>query len=158
VASAAVSFFNHPTVKNGVKDVISVTSFTLGAVEVFKKEKWFSASKDWEQTAQNIAMFCAKLSVFLSALTSRPGVYSCSWIADQLAIPEAFGPNTVFELNPRHPRHVLSIAASVLAIPTILKILFKNQSNSTEKAVCFNFFMGRPFLHVVNTFLLSSCK
>lgn len=121
----------------------------------------------------------AKISTVLSACVSRPGVYVISNLvgrvctADQLY--RAFGPTTIFAINPWHPRHVVSIVAVILITPCVVQSTYKSfkwalrqvsiikadSSNTslqdrfmTDRKVrflsVFNFLTSRVTLHVSN--------
>jgi hypothetical protein len=73
-----------------------------------------------------------------------------------------FGPNTVFAVNPWHPRHVVSIAAVILALPSIPQGICGAQSKEkytswlTDRKIyfmaLFNLVTSRPLLHLGNRF------
>ena len=111
-------FLNRPLIKEGVKVVVGAISFTFGAIEIYDlvRNRSFKSSS-YIQTA-------AKVSLILSAMVSRPGVWVISTLVGRVFAPEqlqrVFGANTIFALNPWHPRHVCSIAAVILAIPSVI--------------------------------------
>jgi hypothetical protein len=78
----------------------------------------------WMQNALKIVRACSEISLLCSGLTSRPGVYVIARIASAIlskARQEAlFGPNTIFAINPWHPRHVVSVAAFIFALPAMI--------------------------------------
>ena len=131
----AVRFLNQPVIKEGVKNIASTAAFTFGIIEAYdiyqilrgreiSSETHADAPK-WVQIATKVALVCAKISLILSAATSRPGVFiistlvGCVFSSSQLE--RAFGPNTVFAVNPWHPRHIFSIAAVILALPASIQ-------------------------------------
>ena len=86
-----------------------------------------------------------------------------------------FGPNTIFAVNPWHPRHVVSIAAVILALPSLAQSAYKGinwtykkireyQSTSSNRSdvsvwltdtklrimTLFNTATSRPVLHLGN--------
>ena len=149
-----VRFLNQPLVKEGIKEVIGAITFLGCAVEIYH------FATEYPSTTLKVVVVCTQLSVILACLTSRPGLRLCHWVAHKLARPETlvrlFGPSTNFVGNPWHPRHVASITASLLAIPAVAQSLYnlwmqrQELISRIQKLACFNFFTGRPFLHVVN--------
>jgi hypothetical protein len=133
-----VRLLNQPTIKEGIKNVAATMTFSFGLIEVFDlcqilRGKEISTEKNstlpkWMQIANTASLVFAKASLLLSGATSRPGVFIISKITspllstDQLA---RLGPNTVFAVNPWHPRHFFSIAAVVLALPASAHSLYE---------------------------------
>ena len=80
---------------------------------------------------------CAKVSLILSAATSRPGVMIVSTSVGRVfpvrQFERVFGPNTIFAVNLWHPRHVASIAAVILALPLVAQSTYKVSVGSIEK-------------------------
>lgn len=135
---ATVQLLNQPAVKEGAKNIFGIVSFVFGAavicedVQRFQKARNISSEskKDTEQpnttptpyqTAERIAALCSKISLIFSALVSRPGAKIISTLAGCVASTSTWerllGPNTIFAVNPWHLRHIVSIAATVLAFP-----------------------------------------
>lgn len=135
----SVRLLNQPVVKEGVKNVASSVTFLFGMMELYDIYKIAtgreiltepcSNSPKWVQIANKTVVVCAKISLVLSAGVSRPGVFiissftGCIFSAAQLK--RIFGPNTIFAVNPWHPRHIISIAAQILAIPSIAQSTYK---------------------------------
>lgn len=137
-----VSLLNQPIVKENVKKVAGTVTFFFGLIETFTVYEILSGRK-----ISNDVHF----SLILSAAVSPPGIYIISSVAKRLFSEEqltsAFGPNTIFAVNPKHPRHVASIGAVVLALPTLVR------SESTPPKflmTLFNTVTSRPVLHVGN--------
>lgn len=134
-----VRFLNHPAVKEGVKNIASTAAFAFGLIEAYDiyqilRGREISTETDthspkWIQVANKIILLCAKISLILSAATSRPGVFIISTLVGQVFSSEqleyAFGPNTTFAMNPWHPRHVCSIAAVILALPSVIQSIYR---------------------------------
>lgn len=131
----AVRFLNQPAIKASVKNIAGTAAFTFGIIEAYdiyqilrgreiSSETNLDAPK-WIQAAAKVALVCAKISLILSAATSRPGVFiistlvGCVFSSHQLEY--FFGPNTVFSVNPWHPRHIFSVAAVILALPALIQ-------------------------------------
>lgn len=130
---SAAKFLNQPVIKEGVKNIAGSVTFAFGVVEIYDiyqiargraitTDTYPNAPK-WVQIAHKVIIVCAKISLILSAGVSRPGVFIISNIVgcffSTAQLNRAFGPNTIFAVNPWHPRHVVSIAAVVLALPAI---------------------------------------
>lgn len=131
----AVRFLNQPIIKEGVKNIASTAAFTFGMVEAYDIYQILSGREissetngdapKWMQVATKVTLVCAKISLILSAATSRPGVFIISTLVGSVfsssELERIFGPNTVFAVNPWHPRHVFSIAAVILALPALIQ-------------------------------------
>jgi hypothetical protein len=131
IVQSAVRFMNQMWVKEGIKDVAGWATL-VGAVAFSMKNPFQSA---------------ANFSVIVSGLTSRPIVH--------LMVDKFWGPRTTFQHNPWQPQHLVSIAATVIAIPAVLRATYdafylRKPLTRIQKLACFNFFTSRPFLHVVN--------
>ncbi len=127
----AVRFLNQPVIKEGVKNIASTAAFTFGIIEAHDiyqilrgREictETHSDAPKWVQIASKVALVCAKISLILSAATSRPGVFIISTLMGSVfssgSLEHVFGPNIIFAMNPWHPRHVFSVAAAILALP-----------------------------------------
>jgi hypothetical protein len=184
------SFLNQPIIKEGVKNVAGAATFVFGLAEVYDLYQILrgrsisteaAAAPTWKDTAVTVTIVCAKISLILSATTSRPGVFVISSLAGQLfttaQLEGAFGANTIFAVNPWHPRHVTSIAAVILALPTMTYSAYRgaawlyhrvvqhqaapgsatnNQTWLTDAKVramtLFNTITSRPVLHLGNQF------
>lgn len=176
---------NQPIVKEGVKNLASSISFMFGLVEmhdIYRIAKGRSITCEaltdaipWKQQLYKIIMICAKISLVLSAGVSRPGIYLISTLMGSIfstsQLNRVFGPNTVFEINPWHPRHIVSIAALIFALPCVIQSAYcsldlfqKNIRHCCHKSefkawlcdkkinvmVLFNTLTSRPILHLGN--------
>jgi hypothetical protein len=152
------NLLNQPMIKEGVKNVAGSVTFAFGLVEIYdiykmargcEMETVTSTSK-WVQAANKVVNFFAKISLILSAGVSRPGVFiisslvGCVFSTSQLN--QMFGPNTIFAINPRHPRHILSIAAVILGLPSLLL----TSDHEIRLKTLFNTITSRPLLHIGN--------
>lgn len=185
----AVHFLNQPAVKERIKNIASTAAFSFGLIEAYDiyqmlRERKISTEVDiqstkWMQIVNKIILFCAKTSLILSAAASRPGVLIISTIVGQVfsskRLEYAFGPNTIFALNPWHPRHVCSIAAVVFALPSVTQSTYRGmhwaysqltQSRSSQNGIgketswltdskirlmaLFNTISSRPVQHLGN--------
>lgn len=188
IVREAVRVLNTPVVKEGVKNIAGSVTFAFGIMELYDISQILRGRKisteidtevpSWLQVANKISIICAKISLILSAGVSRPGIYIISNLAGSLFSAEqlkrAFGSNTIFAVNPWHPRHVVSIAAVALALPSIVITIgkgvnwtcsklcqYKDQPDMQYQSswltdakvrvmVIFNTVTSRPILHVGN--------
>jgi hypothetical protein len=133
--NASVRLLNQPIVKEGVKNLAGSVTFVFGLVEIYDiyqiargreiSTETCSTSPRWAQVANKVIIVCAKISLILSAGVSRPGVFIISsltgCVLSTTQLDKIFGPNTIFAINPWHPRHIVSIAAVILALPSIIQ-------------------------------------
>lgn len=145
--NTSVHLLNQPIVKEGVKNIAGTVTFVFGLVEVYDiyqiargREITTEACSDypkWIQLANKMIIVCAKISLILSAGVSRPGVFiissliGCIFSTSQL--DRVFGPNTIFAVNPWHPRHIVSIVAVVLALPSLAQSTYKGINWACKK-------------------------
>lgn len=187
--SGSVRFLNQPLVKEGVKNMAGTVTFVFGLVEIYDiyqilrgreiSTESRSDSPQWMQTAHKVVVVCAKISLILSAAVSRPGIFLISSLAESVfstsQLKKIFGPNTIFAVNPWHPRHIVSIAAVILAFPSVAQSAYigvnwayrkirqhhdqpaegKNLRNwltdtKMRLMALFNTVTSRPFLHIGN--------
>jgi|GEM_PF-1084106 len=187
--NTVAGFLNQPVVKEGVKNIAGSITFTLGLVEIYDiyqilrgrrkiSTEVYSNCPKWMQVTNKVIVVFAKFSLILSAATSRSGVIIISTLVGSIfstsQLEGVLGPNTIFAINPRHPRHLVSIAAVVFALPAIAESTLKSvvrcyrkicqyknelsgQSNKpwlTDAKVrlitLFNTITSRPILHIGN--------
>lgn len=187
--TSSVRLLNQPIVKEGVKNIAGTVTCVFGLVEIYDiyqiargREITTEPCSDfpkWIQVANKVVIVCAKISLILSAGVSRPGVFiissliGCIFSTSQL--DKVFGPNTIFAVNPWHPRHVVSIVAVVLALPSLAQSAYKGinwtykkireyQNTSSDRTdvntwltntkvrimTLFNTATSRPVLHLGN--------
>ena len=124
----AVNFLNIPSVKAGVKTAVGTITFIFGVVESYDIYRMIYEKKDSAETNTSL-LSSAKISLILSATTSWPSVFVISKIAGHLfsnkQLESAFGPNTIFAINPCHPRHLVSFAAVILSLPSVTHSIYK---------------------------------
>jgi hypothetical protein len=94
-------------------------------------------------------------SALLSGIGSRPGLALCEWTLHQIATPETlthiFGQNTVFEINPWHPRHLFNVTVNVVAAAALIHVIYQRKTSKPVAGLtAFNFFSGRSTLHLAN--------
>lgn len=183
----SVRLLNQPVVKEGVKNLAGSVTFFFGLVEIYDlyqialgckiSTETCSASPKWLQVANKVVIVCSKISLILSAGVSRPGVFMISSLVgcvfSTVQLNRVFGPNTIFAINPWHPRHVMSIAAVILALPSVIQSTYQGvhwinkkicyyqntspqQNNNwltdsnTRLMILFNTITSRPTLHIGN--------
>ncbi len=133
--NTSVQVLNQPVVKEGVKNFAGTVTCAFGLVELYDiyqivRGKKIS-SEDFSQSSENVELLqkaiilSAKVSLVLSAGVSRPGVFIISSLAGAIfsapQLERVFGPNTTFVANWGHPRHLVSLAAVILALPSVAK-------------------------------------
>lgn len=182
-------FLNQEGVKEGVKIIAGRVSFVFGLMAIYDtcitlKGRAISTEKHlndpkWLQDAYKGSVILAKISLILSASTTARGVFVISKIVGSIfstaQLNSAFGPNTIFAINPWHPRHVVSLLAVALALPSFavstykfgkklyqkiqkeqVDTVIKSQSRAwlTDSKVrlflLFNTITSRPVLHIGN--------
>lgn len=177
--SAAARVLNQPLIKEGIKNVAGCITFAFGMIEVYDIDRILRGREittesypdgpKWMETANKMAIVCTKISLILSAGVSRPGVFIISslvgCVVSSHQLERVFGPNTIFAVNPWHPRHVASITAVLLSLPSIAqstyKILARHASNDSPSTTwltdtkirlmnLFNTVTSRPVLHIGN--------
>lgn len=191
VFKGTVCLLNQPLVKEGFKRGASTITFTFGLLEIRDVYQMLrgreistgtcdSNHPKWIQMSNKIIILCAKVSLILSAGVSRPGVFIISslvgCVASERQLEQVFGPNTIYAINPRHPRHIISIVAVALTLPSILqstcKVIIwsyrkirhysvepqKKMDNDSpcltdfniRLAALYNTIVARPTLHILN--------
>lgn len=143
--SYTVHLLNKPLIKEGIKKGASCVTLAFGLVEIYDiyqilqgreiTAESYAGYPKWIQVANKVVIISAKVSLILSAGTSRPGVFIISSLVGTVfssqRLERVFGPNTTFSINPWHPRHIVSIVAVLLALPSI--------AQSIHKAICWTF-------------------
>lgn len=170
--AGAIRLFNQPLVKEGIKNVAGSLTLAFGLVEIYDlyqiargreiSTEDYSAYPKWVQIANKVILISAKISLILSAGVSHPGVFILSTLAgcafSTAQLDQVFGPNTLFAINPWHPRHVISIVAVALALPSVLQTTYKAfkasekplADSKTRLSALFNTLTSRPLLHIGN--------
>ncbi|HRD55059.1 MAG TPA: hypothetical protein PLC42_01545 [Parachlamydiaceae bacterium] len=166
-----VSKLNQPNIKQNVKNIAGMITFTGGILSVatiFSK----TLDKEVKQEKEKSRIFKSfnvmettilKASLFFSAVASPIGNALVGKIANAVFGTERlvsyFGPNTIFALNPTHPRHLISFVAAASILPNLEVVLHKSISTSDytllypvfRKIAFFNFITSRPILHIGNS-------
>jgi len=158
--NASVHLLNQPIAKGCVKNATSSITFIFGMIDVYdiyqiSRGREISTgtclnSPKWIQVATKIVVVCAKTSLILSAGVSRPGVFIISSIFGRVfsttQLERVFGPNTIFAINPWHPRHVISISALILALPSVVQSTYKG-INWMYRKICHHQAMSKQDIH-----------
>ncbi len=151
-----VQTLNTPSIKEGIKNITTSVTFLFGIAEVYQFLRNLKQTNSNASEENKAFIACIRTSLILSAAVSRPGVLLISTLAGRVCssqtLEKAFGPNTIFALNRRHPRHAASFAAVVFAVPSLIQLFYKHSRNcSWEKcAIVFNTITSRPILHIGN--------
>ena len=145
--AASVRLLNQPIVKEGVKNIAGIATFAFGLAEIYDvyqiaqgreitTETELNAPK-WIQAINKVFIVCSKISLILSAGVTRPGVFIISSLVGSIfstsQLDRAFGPNTIFAINPWHPRHIVSFVAVALALPSLAQSACKGISWTCSK-------------------------
>ncbi|MFA6916888.1 MAG: hypothetical protein WC222_10865 [Parachlamydiales bacterium] len=188
IIDQSVLLLNRPFVKDSVKKIAGSFTFAFGLLELYDIYQILKGrpvvsevsptAPRWVQISHKVIIVSAKVSLVLSAGVSRPGVYLISTLAGSVFSTEQltryFGTNTIFAVNPWHPRHVASIAAVILAAPAFVQSVYKGflwLSHSVQQPSdtasngwmddikvrtmsLFNIIFSRPVLHMGNAALL----
>ncbi len=147
--AVGAQFLNQPVVKEGIKNGISLATFAFGIAGAYDLYRELSGRKisivddadvdsQWLKVANKVIL-AAKIGLVLSGMVSRPGVFIISQLTHLVAskhqLETVFGPNTIFALNPWHPRHVTSIVAVALTMPMIALYAYKGFNWANKKVI-----------------------
>ena len=150
-----VQFLNQ--YKQTIKD--GSGALTLGFAHV----ALYDLACNWRE--RNFTQLSGSVSLVLSGAISPWGVKAISAIAHRCFTPQKlesmFGRNTIFAINPWHPRHVASIAALAFMAPTIVRqvgvLTGRVKPEKTDQlartltwGVLLSFLFNRVVLHTVN--------
>lgn len=178
---------NQPLVKESVKNLACSVTFVFGLIEIYNIYQTFDVRKifkkrhssipKWLQVTNKIIVVFAKISVILSTVVSRPSIYIISTFTKKIfsskQVNSLFGPNTLFVVNPWHPRHVFSILSILFALPFVFQMTYKKGyglykniyqiqlshyqeinncliDSKISSLILFNTLTGRPTLHMTN--------
>lgn len=134
------NILNTPVVKESIKNITGTFTFVFGPVAFYDLCKILQGREisteacpqtwpHWAKTASKTVLVCAKISLVLSAVVSRPGIFILSSIVGTMVstgrLERIFGLNTTFTLNPWHPRHLVGMAALILALPSLAQTTYE---------------------------------
>ena len=148
-----LKILNSPAVKEGIKNAFGAITFFGGIAVLYYNSRTEKAST----TEKTLDIFL-KASIVFSCIASRPGLYLCEKVIHRIATPATlenlYGRNTVFEINPWHPRHRLNIAVNVLSSAALFKWVYDRYLSRPASWLValgvFNFATGRSTLHMAN--------
>jgi hypothetical protein len=195
LVASVVRCLNDPAIKKRIKSITGTISFTFSTAVIIDIYQTLQmpqmrrttiefphCSPDWVQMADKIITHSAKLSLILSAMVSQIGSSGISALVGRIMSKtqqeKVFGKNTTFAVNPWHPRHLVSIAAVLLALPSVNRSAYASINWSIKKVwgysdgpldhtcintfwlsdshvrlmVLFNTFTSRPVLHLGNLY------
>lgn len=150
-------FLNQPIYKQGVKDVATCFAFGVGTWQTARTIHWLASREPWPKlTWKKYIVIQSQAALILGGIASRPGNILCGSLAKKLFTEEGlvrwFGPNTIFERNWKHPRHVVSLAAFILGLPALVEWTRAAGNDriilSLTAALTL---LSRPALHLGNT-------
>ena len=155
---AAARFLNQPPYKDRIKDVVTWVAFGAGLWQFHRTVCWLRDGAPIHiKNLHSAIMLHIKTSLLLGGIASRPGIILCGrvahWVFTDAQLMRYFGPNTIFERNPSHPRHVVSLAAAALGAEAIA-LLFISKLPPVDKRICYVAaaltLVSRPVLHLAN--------
>ena len=142
-----VHFLNSPPVKNGIKNAIGAVFFSGALYSLYEM------TSKWKETDKTILFL--QSSIILNGMATRPVLAICEWAVHQIATPDTltkiFGQNTIFEINPWHPRHFFNVSVNIFAAAALIHLVFTRKAPRIIAALtAFNFLAGRSTLHLAN--------
>lgn len=153
MSKEVVAFLNQYPIKTGIKNVAGSIAFAGGAYAFYQIAKDKIDKKSWD--------FYLNLSCIFTAIVSPQGLEMCRWLAHGIVRPQKFPKSEIFALNPWEPRHIASLVANGFAAIGVVKLIYERSLKSfslIQTLVIFNFFTGRPFLHIANSVLSSRVR
>lgn len=139
---------NQPQIKENIKKIVGVVTFIFGLVIIWnicEDVMGRATDRTYESTANIISIF----SIIFSATVSKPGVALISHLKgrcfSKAQTETIFGENTIFLINPWHPRHFFSFLAVGFSVAG-----FVSTDAKLRGMLLFNTLTSRPFLHTAN--------
>jgi hypothetical protein len=162
-----ITCVNHPSTKTLIKVGANGWICSMAASQLYYIFNYYinnteehGIDSSLHKNTAKVVYLCETLSVFLRSAVTIPGVYCIgtlvSCVISDGKLDRIFGKNTIFAVNPWHPRHVCSIAAVILAIPSLAISLKKKISpNSSDLTITQwltlqGVLLSRPVLHLGN--------
>ncbi len=145
--SVVISILNSPAVKQGTKNAIGIVALGMGGIGLYElcSKKRFS---------RGFSALCARISLVMTGMITPLGVRLIASVAHRFfsdfQLEKLFGPNVAFEINPWHPRHVVSLLGVVFALPAALQAITSTDSSYLERLALLSILISRPFLHQAN--------
>ena len=180
---STVDFLNNPSIKSGIKITIEIGVIACGLC-VYARDGYSGIDtpppedKSWRATAKKIAIYSIHFSIISSYIILTPGKRIISFVVHRIftetQLTRFFGPNTIFEVNPWHPRHVSSLIVFAAGIPAVILTINSIWSRSEflasdsdkkreglnfpsylkeshiQKIACVITLLSRPALHIGN--------
>ncbi len=165
--SFLISCVNQPIIKQSIKNALSAPTIAFGCLELYHLFQKYQAGHSSPEK-QKDSFGLANISLITTALMTPLGIKIPEKIFCLLISADHrlrwFGPNTVFEHNPLHPRHVMSFINLAMALPSVIKVCHYGISKLRSKPLptikreewmaSWNAFTSRPLQHFVNAILL----
>lgn len=166
VVSSLVGWINQPIVKQNIKNVLSAPTLAFGCYGLYNLFQRYLGHPSIEKQMNSSTL--AHVSLITTALMTPLGIKIPEKIFCLLTSADQrlrwFGPNTVFEHNPLHPRHVMSFINLAMALPSVIKVCHYGISKLRSKPLptikredwmaFWNALTSRPLQHFVNAIFL----
>lgn len=159
VVGSAVQFLNAH--KQTIKNVVAIPAAIAGPSALYELAM--------KGRRLNFNAVLGDVGLVLNSAVSPMGVVVISKIVHLFfssgKLESFFGKNTIFAVNPWHPRHVVSVASAILMAPAMVKEAQRfyqwawlgkvshdhyRQSDWMKRALIFNFLFHRVTLHLLN--------
>ncbi|MGH2613157.1 MAG: hypothetical protein ACRDFB_08955, partial [Rhabdochlamydiaceae bacterium] len=156
--SGIVKIVNQPVFKQGIKYAIGCFTCAIGTKALYDAINGKLYTGYAKSSIDRVMLGVAQVSFVMTAAVSPLGIWITSSVMNRIfssaQLEKAFGPNTIFEANWKHPRHVVSLAAVGFALPLVLKRLFIPSTGKEETRLqgwaFFTIITSRPALHLGN--------
>ncbi|MFT5319821.1 MAG: hypothetical protein ACI8RA_003104, partial [Chlamydiales bacterium] len=128
-------YLNQPAVKQAIKNVIGISSCAFAALALYDLYMDPQACEDKHSLIARVTII---VTAALSPIALRNLSQTFSGTTVARAFASIFGQNVNFVSNPRHPRHLISIANTILGIPVITKLFYNilSRNEPTERTNC----------------------
>ncbi len=165
--TAILSTLKAPFVKQTIKNCVGAITFAIGARALYDYRRGIIYSQyatperaidGPKRIRDGIALNLAQASFILSTTVTPMGVWMISAVVSRVfssaQLERLFGPNTTFELNWKHPRHIVSLVSVALALPLVVNRLFRpyafDKQRHFEQCAIYVVITSRPVLHIGN--------
>jgi len=177
--NVVVRALNHPVVKPAIEQAFGCLPIAFLAIAsydmaVSAPQPARSPQPQWVRSAVKVVKILSFVSLLFSAATAPLSLTLVGVVVHLTATAPLFekvwGPSTIFVLNRYHPRHVISIAAVILALPAVTMTTVEGatwvyrqmqHTSSLDSSsrlhtlqlrimVMINALTSRPTLHIVN--------
>lgn len=111
--------------------------------------------KKTEDVNSHLIDVVVRVALIFSMFNTVPIQKGIVFLATYLPIEDInsfLGPRVLFEVNPYHPKHLLSFFSLALNIQLLFYLVFFKQKAFTEEksVLLFQIFASRPVLHLLN--------